>query len=32
MYWWDDVQFSEVDRDMAKIADLGLQEARIFLP
>ena len=31
MYWWDDVRFSEVDRDMARIADLGLQEARIFL-
>jgi hypothetical protein len=31
MYWWDDVRFPEVDRDMARIADLGLQEARIFL-
>lgn len=31
MYWWDDVRFAEVDRDMARIADLGLQEARIFL-
>jgi hypothetical protein len=31
MYWWDDVRFREVDRDMARIADLGLQEARIFL-
>jgi endo-1,4-beta-mannosidase len=31
MYWWDDVRFLEVDRDMARIADLGLQEARIFL-
>ncbi len=31
MYWWDDVRFSEVDQDMARIADLGLQEARIFL-
>jgi endo-1,4-beta-mannosidase len=30
MYWWDDVQASEIDRDMARIADLGLQEARIF--
>jgi endo-1,4-beta-mannosidase len=31
MYWWDDVESSEIDRDMARIADLGLQEARIFL-
>jgi len=31
MYWWDDVRFPEVDRDMARIADLGFQEARIFL-
>jgi endo-1,4-beta-mannosidase len=31
MYWWDDVRISEIDRDMARIADLGLQEARIFL-
>ena len=31
MYWWDDVRFPEVDRDMAQIANLGLQEARIFL-
>jgi endo-1,4-beta-mannosidase len=31
MYWWDDVQAPEVDRDMARIAELGLQEARIFL-
>lgn len=31
MYWWDDVRFAEVDRDMARIADLGFQEARIFL-
>ena len=31
MYWWDDIRFREVDRDMARIADLGLQEARIFL-
>ena len=31
MYWWDDVRYPEVDRDMARIEDLGLQEARIFL-
>ena len=31
MYWWDDVRFAEVDRDMARIADLGFQEVRIFL-
>ncbi len=31
MYWWDDVRASEIDGDLARIADLGLQEARIFL-
>ena len=31
MYWWDDVRSSETDRDMARIAGLGLQGARIFL-
>lgn len=31
MYWWADVRAAEVDRDMARIADIGLQQARIFL-
>jgi endo-1,4-beta-mannosidase len=31
MYWWNDVRPAETDRDMARIAELGLQEARIFL-
>ncbi len=31
MYWWDDVRPAETDRDMARIADLGLEEVRIFL-
>jgi endo-1,4-beta-mannosidase len=31
MYWWDHLRFSEIDRDMGRIADLGLQEARVFL-
>ena len=31
MSWWDDVRFAEIDHDIARIADLGLQEARIFL-
>jgi endo-1,4-beta-mannosidase len=31
MYWWDDVRADEIDADMARIADVGLQEARIFL-
>ena len=31
MYWWDDVRPAETDRDMARIAEFGLQEARIFL-
>ena len=31
MYWWDDVRLPEVDRDMARIAELGFQEVRIFL-
>jgi len=31
MYWWDDVRPAETDRDMARIADVGLQQVRIFL-
>ena len=31
MYWWDDVRPAETDRDMARIAEFGLQEVRIFL-